>query len=151
MIVGSGLNITNAYAVAFFLNLGAEAVVLSDEILDEDVIELKKLLKTWGYQGNVGRLAYGRRDLMITKYCLINTVMKDGSKKGCSECKKTNYSLMDMQKNKYPIIGDDLCVSHILEEVPHRKKIGEDEFKVIRFTIESPEEIINVLTERKEK
>lgn len=151
MIAGSGLNISNAYAAAYFLNLGARAIVLSDEISDEEAECLKKQLFEWGYTGKVGRLVYGRRDLMITKFCPINTILKDGSKKSCSECRKNGYSLMDLQQNRYPILGDDLCVSHILESYPYEKEEKEDEFHVIRFTVETSEEMKAFLNRRKRK
>ncbi len=149
MIVGSGLNITNAYAAAYFINLGAQAIVLSDEISDEEANRLKKQLLDWGYRGKVGRLVYGRRDLMITKFCLINTILKDGSKKGCSLCKENSFALADLQQNQYPIYGDDLCVSHILESRPMIREGENDEFKVYRFTVESDQEIKAILNRRK--
>ena len=89
VIAGMSLNITNSYAVAFFLaRKGIEGVILSSELNDQQIKSLlDAFMRRYGFEPMCYQFVYGRRDLMI---------IKDYHPQG-------GY-LEDLEKRLYPVV-----------------------------------------------
>ena len=53
---------------------------------------------------------------MVSEYCPINAVEKDSDKKNCGLCRKHDYLLIDKKKRQFPLMMDENCRMHLLEE-----------------------------------
>lgn len=141
------LNVTNSFSAAFLFAHGIQAVTISSEIQDEQVQELLSAFsKRYHSPGNFIYYAYGREELMVSDYCMVNTCVTNNGKQNCSLCKGSNrYYLEDIAKQGYPLFGDDACRMHILDSEPTRSL---DKFsslsKMISFTTETKEEVIAI-------
>lgn len=146
-IAGHGLNCTNSYCLAFLYEHGATNVIFSVE-MDKNSIEktCNAFEKRYGFMPNTTTYVYGRRNLMISDYCVVNSLLSDGSKENCSLCIQENYALKDGFNNTYPLRRDDHCHSIILEHKPFSsldKTISTN--KYIRLTIEDEKEAKKVI------
>ncbi|MDD6879136.1 MAG: DUF3656 domain-containing protein [bacterium] len=87
------LNISNNESLSFMNNFGVNRICLSVEVdLDN--------FKENNYNTEV--LVYGKAELMISKYCMINMLLNNDNKK-CNLCKKNKYELIDDRGFSYPI------------------------------------------------
>ena len=87
------LNICNYESINTVSSLGLDRVCLSVEV------DLDNLKRT---NYNTEIIVYGRIELMITKYCIMNMVINNDDKK-CSLCQTNKYTLVSQNNNKYPI------------------------------------------------
>ncbi|MFR9254217.1 MAG: hypothetical protein ACLVJ6_01005 [Merdibacter sp.] len=101
IIVDSTLNITNRAAAAYVIACGSSTMVLS---LEHDRQSLQALCDAFRKEdGDLPDLAiqlYGYRDLMTSRTCVINTTLKDGTKSGCSLCRRHRYFLKDQKDRR---------------------------------------------------
>lgn len=142
MIASAHLNITNSYALSFLMDQGVSLVCLSHEL---DVHQTKELIKKFherfGFEPPISIFRYGYRDLMITKVCIINEILADGTKKNCSLCHNHRYGLIGIKGNLYRFMKDDTCIQHILEEEPYQNDENSGEaVNWLRLTFENSDE-----------
>ena len=139
----ASLNVTNSYAIEFLIEQGIDGVVAS---LEADDAQIDAMID--GYQmrhgtvPSVGKMVYGRRELMIMKACAINAALSDGTKTNCSLCRKNSYALVAEKKEVLPMSQDGAChpiiyESEILKETEINAKIS---FVTVRMTLESNKE-----------
>lgn len=102
------LNVTNHYSVNFLSNYNVKKITLSVEL---DDFKIKNIAK---YSNNIEIIIYGRRELMVMKYCPLKECLNY-----CDLCKnsKDKFYLSDKFNNKYPLIRNN-CITHILESKP---------------------------------
>ncbi|MEG2835825.1 U32 family peptidase [Anaerorhabdus sp.] len=131
-------NVTNSYALEFLYKQGIQCVELSQECSIEQIqLCTSEFEHRTGFKAQIAIFAYGRRDLMTSKTCVVNNLCKDGSKKNCALCKTQSYSLVDIKNNHYPLFGDTNCIQHILESEPYQVSNTNRYPMVLRFTIEN--------------
>ena len=143
-------NAINSEAIYNLLNNNAKYVCLSleaDSSLIKDITT--SFNKKYGYMPPLEIVAYGRQNLMTTKYCPLKRF------KQCGICNNSNYYLAD-KVAKFPIYHTG-CITHIINDKPlnliddldyitkYVKKIRLD------FTIESKDEVIKIVNEYKDK
>jgi len=87
------LNVSNIESVKLLNDLGVNRICISPEVdLDNFV----------NNNYNTEVVVYGRLELMITKYCVVNMLLNKDSKK-CVLCKNNKYSLIDDKERIYPL------------------------------------------------
>lgn len=106
----------------------------------------------------VGVNIYGKTELMVSEYCPVGSTFGNKSaKKECSgECMKDNFTLIDRMNEKFRVLCDNYCRSHILnslpinliEEVDEMKGFNISNFRV-DFLDETYEEVKDVLNQVK--
>ena len=80
VIAGMTCNIANSYAVAYFIDQGCEAVILSSEVSDDQCKALiDAFVNRYGFVPPLYRPVYGRRTIMYIKdrFTQSNTDIKD--------------------------------------------------------------------------
>lgn len=117
-IYGASLNVSNSYSAQFLFEHQAQSVVFSLESDKEECIEIMHQAKKRYQGGSFAYVVYGKRELMISEYCPINAVEKDSDKKNCGLCRKHDYMLIDKKKRRFPLMMDENCRMHLLEETP---------------------------------
>ena len=142
-IADASLNVTNSYAIEFLMQQGMDGCVASLEA-DDSAIEAMcdAFVQRHGFMPQIGKVAYGRRELMIMKACLINAALGNGMKTNCALCKVNRYALVSEKGQSYPISQDGQChpiiyESEILKDTEKSDKIC---FNTVRFTNETTEE-----------
>lgn len=148
------LNVTNSYSIKLIHDLGIKVVGISPEVEDNN---LDNIINNYNnhYQDkpNIAIFIYGRIELMMTKYCLINTIINK-NKKPCQLCTKNIYKLKS-NDNIYPIITNN-CINYILDskninkidKLSYYKNLGINNY-IISLYDESPSEIENILNKIK--
>lgn len=111
-IADTSLNVCNHRAGNFLFAQGITTAICSWEVEKETAIQMAQHGGVYGYA------VYGKRELMISDYCVINATEKDSNKKACGLCKQHHYYLKDRKARVFPIICDDQCRMHVLEEDP---------------------------------
>lgn len=125
---GPMMNVTNSYAMDFLFERGAAGVTISTEVNDSMFGALmESYIERNGKNPAVYYMAYGRRDLMITKAHIVSKALSK---------KNSVFTLEDKKKQEYPLIVDSRGLTHIIEDKPF---ISQGNY--LRFTIESAEEI----------
>ena len=112
------MNVSNTYSAQFLFQQKAESVIFSLETDKEECIHIMKQAKQRYHGGSFGYVVYGKRELMISEYCPINAVEKDSDKQNCGLCRKHDYVLIDKKKRQFPLMMDENCRMHLLEETP---------------------------------
>ena len=108
------LNVTNAYALRLLHEQGINLVFLSVELNNTQIIDLiNNYIKIYHSKPNVGIFSYGKRTIMNTKYCPIQSVFN--TEKGCNLCKNNEFYLMN-DINKFKIYVNGKCQVQILED-----------------------------------
>lgn len=105
---------------------------------------------------NVGVNIYGKTELMVSEYCPIGSTFGNKTeKKACSgPCMKDNFTLIDRMNERFRVLCENTCRTHILnslpinliEEAPELKSFGINNFGV-DFKDESYEEVREVLNQ----
>lgn len=90
------LNACNLDSVKVLTDLGLNRICVSPEI------DINNFLEN-DYNNEI--VVYGRLELMITKYCIMNMVLNNDLKK-CNLCFKNKYSLVDDKGRVYPMLHD---------------------------------------------
>lgn len=147
------LNIVNKEAIKAYHQLGSNKIYLSNELSFDDI----KVMKLNDFSYDIGYMAYGRYDLMITKQCLIAS-SNGYDKKQCGSCIKHHYYIKDEYNNIIPLITSDDCQVRIinykvidkLNEIIKYQKVGVNKALLV-FTIETKEETTNIINRAKEE
>ena len=141
------LNIFNSEAAKFYredLNLISLSLELNRK-------EIKEIMKK-GITGVVYQV-YGKTELMVSQYCPIGSTFGGKNKdKSCNQaCMRDKFTLVDETKERFRIMTDVFCRSHILNGVPLNlineiddlKSMGIKTFR-IDLKDESEKEVINI-------
>lgn len=129
-------NVVNSYYVNFLHKTGVKKVALSYELNFKQIEELINNYKNrYKYYPNIEMVIYGKPELMISKYCLLNTYIN--KEKNCSECKK-DYYLSDKYNKKFPIRSENCYMKilnykniNYLDNICKYKNIGVTNFRII--------------------
>lgn len=152
MIANAYLNTTNIYALYTLYKLGFKRVTLSFEMGMERIETLiSNYIKVFGYKPNVEVVVYGKIDLMVTKYCVINKVLTRENI-GCNVCKEDKFSLVDRKGYKLEVIKEGICNNrilnpkklHLVEYCEKLKEAGVSKLR-LEFTSETSEEVKEVV------
>ncbi|MCF0116056.1 MAG: DUF3656 domain-containing protein, partial [Erysipelotrichaceae bacterium] len=129
---GPMMNVCNSYALDFLFERGAAGVVISTEVNDMMFGNMmESYIERNGKEPSVYYMAYGRRDLMITKASVINEKFIQPN---------SVLTLEDKKKVEYPLYIDNRRMLHILEGEPF---ISQGNY--LRFTTESEEEVREII------
>ena len=141
-------NVTNAYALYFLYKHQCVSSCLSPELSMYQIQDLIEQYRTiYQQEPVIEQILYGRQDVMVSKYCMVNTLETTHQKKHCNLCKKHTYQLQGNQN--YPLLFDEECFMHILqanpvdviEDINSYEAMGIQQFS-IRFTNESKLEVL---------
>ena len=112
---------------------------------------------------NLEMLVYGRYELMVMKYCVINDkiIKNDDIRKNklhCQECIKNQYSLVDKGGYTFPLIKEENCnlrvlnskVTNLINHLDDIILMGINSL-LLDFILEEPEEVKKVIEMFKEK
>lgn len=135
IIAGTGLNVLNTESAAAVSKLGAERVILSNEITLQGAARLNSPVPR-------GIVAYGNIPLMLFKNCPL----KNGRR--CADCDKKG-SITDRKNTEFPV-RCRMGFSELLNSVPvwladRREDLKAVDFAVLYFTNEPPERVRNVI------
>lgn len=135
IIAGTGLNLLNSESAAAVFSMGAERVILSNEITLQDAARLNSPVPT-------GIVAYGNIPLMLFKNCPI----KNGRE--CADCDKKG-SITDRKNTVFPV-RCRMGFSELLNSVPvwladRREELKAVDFTVLFFTSESQKRVNEVI------
>jgi len=142
-VCDASLNVTNSYAIEFLMEQGADGIVASLEANDEAISQMiSGFEQRHGFTPQVGKMMYGKRELMIMKGCLVNAALGNGQKTKCSLCRCNRYALVNEKGDVFPLSQDGFCHpivydSQTLKETEFSDKIS---FRILRFTDESAKE-----------
>ena len=152
MIANTYLNTTNIYALYTLYKLGFKRVTLSLEMGMERIENLiNNYKKVFGYIPNVEVIVYGKIDLMVTKYCVINKVLTRENI-GCGVCRDDKFYLVDRKGYKLEVIKEGICNNrilnpkklHLIEYCEKLKDMGVSKLR-LEFTSETSEEVEEVV------
>ncbi|MGN0145035.1 MAG: DUF3656 domain-containing protein, partial [Clostridium sp.] len=142
------LNIFNHEGAEFYSE-DVDIPFLSLELNRKEIKEVMKDIKC-----KTGVNIYGKTELMVSEYCPVgSTFGNKTSKKECSgPCMKDNFTLIDRMNEKFRVLCDNSCRSHILnsvpinliEEVEEMKSFNIENFR-IDFLDETYDEVKDVL------
>ena len=135
IIAGTGLNVLNSESAAAAYQLGADRVILSNEITLKDASKLSSPIPT-------GIVAYGNIPLMLFKNCPL----KNG--RNCADCDKKG-TITDRKNTEFPV-RCRMGYSELLNSVPvWLADRGEDlmavDFVLLYFTLESQNRALEVI------
>lgn len=141
------LNIFNSEAAKFYredLNMVSLSLELNRK-------EIKDIMKK-GITGAIYQV-YGKTELMVSQYCPIgSTFGGKNTDKNCNQaCMRDKFTLVDETKEKFRVMTDLFCRSHILNgtplnlinEIDDLKSMGIETFR-IDLKDESEKEVINI-------
>lgn len=142
------LNIFNSEGAQFY-SKDIDIPFLSLELNRKEIKEVMKNITC-----QVGVNIYGKAELMVSEYCPVgSTFGNKSSKKECSmPCMKDEFTLIDRMNEKFRVLCDNNCRSHILnslpinliEELEEMKNFNIENFRV-DFLDETYEEVKDVL------
>lgn len=122
VLCDTSCNVTNIHTAAMMFSRHAAGVTLSlESSLEECLAITEDYHDTYGIWGNFIYPIYGREELMLSEYCVINAVEKDNGKKHCGLCRQGSYALLDRSQRRYPILTDHACRMHILNAEPRNR------------------------------
>ena len=134
IIADTGLNIHNSESAEAITNLGAKAVILSNEMTIDEIDTLNSPVPK-------GVITYGNIPLMLFRNCPI----KNGT--DCKDCNKQN-TLVDRKGVEFPV-RCRMGYSELLNSVPlwvADKNISGIDFKMLYFTNETAEQVTQAIT-----
>lgn len=146
------LNNTNSYTTEILSKLGIKKIGLSIEL---STIEVKNLIESFKEKyktiPNVEELIYGYPELMIMKYCPLNSLLKKDNAP-CSICKNKNFYLKDRNNEKYKIYNVN-CLNYIMgykpinniDKIIEYQKMGINNFR-IDLLDETKEEVLAIFS-----
>lgn len=144
------LNVVNSTSVYELHRQGAKRVTLSYELNKQQIRDLidAYYAKNNGYPA-LEMVVYGRAPLMFTKYCPLKKMGQ------CGVCREKSYEIRD-EYGSFPVIPhEDHTVTilngkilNLLDEMPDIE--GVEAFR-LNFTIESPEEVTQIVKEAQKK
>ena len=130
-----GFNVFNSYSAVYHKENGANAVVLSPELLLKDIHKISADI-------NKGIISYGRLPLMLTRNCPVK------NKLNCKECGRCQ-TLVDRKGEKFPILCrngySELYNSKVIWLADRQNELAGLAFQVLYFTTETPEQVNAVI------
>lgn len=106
----SSWNIFNQHALRVAEDFGINACYVSQELTLSQIRDIAKAGRI-----PIGVQVYGRTELMVSDYCVINAMMTTVDKRHCpGPCASGSYSLKDEQGRIFPITTDAYCRMHVL-------------------------------------
>lgn len=108
------LNIFNHEGAEFY----SEDIDIPSLSVELNRKELKEVMKD--IKCKIAVNIYGKTELMVSEYCPVgSTFGNKASKKECSmPCMKDNFTLIDRMNEKFRVLCDNSCRSHILNSLP---------------------------------
>lgn len=150
-VISPYFNLANKYSLSVVQDLGIDKCYLSPEI---DINSIKKLDLN-GLNLNVGVVAYGSIDAMVSKHCVV-AACKGVKNKNCGFCKMHKYSLVDEYNEKFDLLleKENDCTMRILNSrkvnvinfYNELKEAGVNKFLLI-FTNETVEEVKEIINQ----
>ena len=151
-ITDTYFNVVNSYNVRYLHEKGVKKVTISYELDDDSIEQLIKSYKSrYNETPNLEVVIYGKTELMISKYCILNTYL---AKDKCSLCKSNDYYLVDKYNKKFPIRSENCYMKilnheniNMIDRIDELKKSGITNFKLIldNESIEEVKLLINCL------
>lgn len=135
---GAGLNVLNSLALQELERLGLASATASFELSMGKIGALGGAIP-WGI------VAYGRLPLMRFRACPVK------GKGGCGSCTGVNR-LVDRRGVEFPVLCSERRFGTLLNSVPlhiAEKPLPKLDFLILRFTLETPEEVEQVMGEYK--
>ena len=142
------LNVANVETINLLSSLNVNKIGLSIELTDNHLKELINNIKQFGFSYNLELLVYGRPELMLMKYCVLNKFVNKSDH--CSICNNQKYYYLKGNNNeKYPLISN-ACISKLLHSknvdllhnLEYYKSLG-----ITNFRIDLYDETINDIKE----
>ncbi len=129
-------NVVNSYFIYYLHSIGIKKVGLSYELTIEDIKNtIENYKNRYNSLPNLEFTLYGKVELMISKYCILNTYVN--KEKRCSEC-KNDYYLVDKYNKKFPIRSENCYMKilnyeniNYLDQINRLKNIGVTNFKIV--------------------
>ncbi len=124
VIAGPSMNLFSSEAEKTFEELGFSGAFVSQELTIPQIRDIAEKSRM-----PLGAYVYGRTEMMISEYCVINAVMGDKEKKACPQyCLGRSYFLSDGEGRKFPVKTDEWCHmhiqnSHLLDMRPYMKEL----------------------------
>ena len=108
------LNIFNHEGAEFY----SEDIDIPSLSVELNRKELKEVMKD--IKCKIAVNIYGKTELMVSEYCPVgSTFGNKASKKECNmPCMKDNFTLIDRMNEKFRVLCDNSCRSHILNSLP---------------------------------
>ncbi len=101
----------NSAALSVFVSYGAQRAALPPEL---DMTQTARMAAAYqehnGQPAPVEALLYVRHELMAMRHCALSGAL---GKSSCGLCKQKRFSLEDLQGNKYPLVMDSGCRTHV--------------------------------------
>ncbi len=135
LTAGESLNLFNKEALHFIDRFGFSEAYLSPELTMGQVRQIARTADI-----PTGVYVYGRSEMMVSEYCVINSLLGHTDKKHCpASCIRDRYSLLDEGGRKFPVRTDEWCHMHILNSAtldmrPYMKKLMDT--GITRFCID---------------
>ena len=153
-IIDATLNLSNSYAVGAAASFGVKTMVLSDELDAQAISALARGCRRYAHVPDLACLLYGHIDLMTSRTCVVNTWLRDGTKKGCRLCREHQYILQDQKGRRFMLNNDEQCNMRVLSPapldrihaLPELRQAGIRSF-CLRFTREDARTVQQVLDE----
>ncbi len=152
-VLDTYFNVVNSYALGFLFKMGAKRISLSYEL---DMLQTKELynafVKRYNQKPNLEVVIYGKPEVMISKYCVLNTYLGNQNKTNCNLCKSNDYYLVDRFNNKYRIKPSFDCLMRIedyknidlIDRINNYREIGINSFRII-LSKENSNEIKDII------
>jgi putative protease len=101
----------NSMALSAFVSFGARRMALSPEMNIEQTAQMMAAYKERnGQAAPVEAVLWARHELMPMRHCVISGAL---GKSSCGLCKKKHFYLEDIKGNRFPVLVDERCHSHI--------------------------------------
>ena len=109
LVAGPSMNLFNQEALAAMEALGFSGAYVSQELTIPQIRDIAKKAAI-----PLGAYVYGRTEMMISEYCVINSQMGTAEKKKCpGYCMHGSYWLKDGEGRMFPVKTDEWCHMHI--------------------------------------
>jgi len=147
-----GLNVLNAGSERVVRGLGAEVVTLSPELTGEGIETIGK-----NALGDLEIIGFGHLPVMVTPHCPIRTGL-GGPAQGCALCSGKAYGLRDKTGAIFPVMKTGPCWTEVLnsrvldlsDQLERLSAAGVTRYR-LHFTIESPDEIMDLVLAHQER
>jgi putative protease len=151
-VADSTFNVTNSLTLSTLFTHNVDRVCLSIESgLENSKRVVQSFNRKFGHQPNLELIAYGKPDLMISKYCPI-TKSEGIFKQNCNICSHNDYALVNEKQERFELIREGYCNLRVLHSktinlIDYVEDIVSIGVKTIRldFTTETKEEVKMVI------
>jgi len=144
------LNVANSETIKLLSKLNVKKIGLSLELSDYNLEKITNSMKASNSNYNLELLVYGRPELMVMKYCLLNKFVNNANV--CGICKNNKrYTLKGNNKEVYPLTNNGYISKllhskniDLLDNIEYYKTLGITNFRIDLFD-ESPKDIETIL------